>query len=324
MARGERIRRVLVAGASGMLGRELTRQLLEAGYQVRALVHKTPVGVRGVERVRGSVADLACVRRAMKGADAVCQLATTKEDPDTFIDVSIRGTYNLLEAARESPSVRRWILAGGDAAMGIYFYPQPGPINETMPHRAYPGCYAFSKVIEEVMGRQYHIQYGLPVVCLRASWIMDGDDILNHLKVRGDIFGIPNWPEHMTAAQKRALSDGRDRVPVALHPGGRAIVRHVVHVRDVAAAFLLALANPNSVGETFNIAAPSAFAYDVAGEYLSRKTGAPTMRIKVPGVEDFRIDISKARAVLGYQPRYDIFRIIDAALEHRAEMSRRT
>jgi len=110
--------------------------------------------------------------------DAVCQLATTKEDPDGFIDRFPSRHYNLLEAARQCKTIRRWILAGGDAAMGIYYYPQPGPINEAMPHRAYPG---FTRLVKSSKkdGPQYHIQYGLPYVCLRASWIMHDEMIFS-------------------------------------------------------------------------------------------------------------------------------------------------
>jgi len=217
----------------------------------------------------------------------------------------------VLEAARQSGRVRRWILAGGDAAMGIYYYPQSGPITEKMPHRAYPGCYAFSKVVEEVMGQQYHVQYGLPFVCLRASWIQHQDMILRHLSAA-------SWAGHLSARQK-AMFRKSDYVALAMHPDGRPVVRHVVGLNDVVAAFLLAMENPASAGETFNIAAPAPFAYDEAAEYLSRKTSLPTMRIKVPEAHDFTIDIRKARKVLGYRPQYDIFRIIDDALAYRSK-----
>jgi len=289
------VKKVLVTGASGQLGGALVKGLVEEGYRVRALVHRRPVGVRGVECVLGDVTDMASVRRAMKGVEAVCQLATTKEDREGFIDVSVRGTYHLLEAARETGRVRRWILAGGDAAMGIYYRKQPVPIHEGMRHNAYPGVYALSKVLEEVLGEQFYVQYGVPYVCLRASWILHGDMILRHMMTEPG------------------------RVKVLTKKNGRALVRHVVGLQDVVQAFLLALKRPEGkvVGETFHIAGPSAFAYDEAGAYLAGKIGAKTIRVKVPEAHDFRIDISKAKRVLGYRPRWGIERIIDDALAWR-------
>ena len=60
--------------------------------------------------------------------------------------------------------------------MGHFFYPHPIPVTETQKHSAYPGCYALSKVLEEVMLEQYYIQYDLNGCCLRAPWIMEKDD----------------------------------------------------------------------------------------------------------------------------------------------------
>jgi nucleoside-diphosphate-sugar epimerase len=307
MAEGK-LRRVLVTGASGQLGGALVRRLVAEGFSVRALVHRTAVGVEGVEEMRGDVSDLASVRRAVKGIDAVCQLATTKEDSAGFIDVSVRGTYNLLEAAREAGTVRRWILAGGDAAMGIYYYPQPRAITETMPRRAYPGVYALSKVLEEVMGEQFFIQYGVPYLCLRASWILHGDMILRHLSARA-------WGKYLTAAQRKVLR-AEDRVAVLVKRDGTPLVRHVVGLADVVDAFVLALHAPEKkvVGETFNISGPRAFRYDTAGEYLAKRLGMETMTVRVPEAHDFRIAIGKAKRVLGYSPTMDIEAIMDAAL----------
>lgn len=309
------IRRILVTGASGKLGRALSAALVDAGYAVRALVHARPVDLDGIERFEGSVTDYSRMAEAVDGMDAVVHLATTKSDRETFFDVSLRGTWNLLDAARQYGGLKRWIQAGGDAAMGIWCYPQPVPIHENMPLNAYPGDYAFSKVVEEVMGVQYRIQYGLPYVCLRCSWIMAADDILRHLTVTGKTMGAPKWIKYLTEGQKAAIPAGEDRVPIGVKADGTPIVRHIVHMDDVVAAFLLALESPNAVGEVFHVAAPAAFAYDVAADYLSRKTGVPTMRVTIPEAHDFSIDISKARSILGYAPRYDIIAMIDAALE---------
>jgi UDP-glucose 4-epimerase len=312
------IKTVLVTGASGKLGRAIASAYVEAGYTVRALQHRTPVEIDGVEAFVGNVSDPDAMLAAVDGMDAVCQLATTKEDKASFFDVSVRGTLNLLEAARASGRVKQFLLSGGDAAMGIWFHPQPIPINETMPLGAYPGYYAFTKVIEEVMCQQYMIQYGLPYTCLRASWVFTGDDILKHLSLTRAVDpdrGTPSaWDEYLTDEQRALVAKGEDRVPIACTEAGVPLRRHIVQLEDVVQSWLLALDNPAAVGQTFHIAAPSAFSYGVAARYLSERTGTPTTELTLPGCYPFEIDITKARSVLGYRPQYDIQAIIDAAL----------
>jgi UDP-glucose 4-epimerase len=82
----------------------------------------------------------------------------------------------LLEECRISKSFQQIIVIGGDAAMGHFFYPHAVPVTEQQGHSAYPGCYALSKVLEEVMLEQYFIQYNIAGCCLRAPWIMEKDD----------------------------------------------------------------------------------------------------------------------------------------------------
>lgn len=318
------IRTVLVTGASGKLGRSLVPALVGAGYEVRATQFKTPVRVPGVRAVTGSIADPRFVRRALSGVDAVCHLATCKEDPERFFDVSIRGTFTLLEEARKLGHLRQFILASGDAALGIFYYPQPKPLDEMAPLAAYPGCYAFSKVMEEVMVGQYHIQYGLPSTILRISWIHGGDDLLAHMTLRPPNFGGPAWRELARTGRQRAMLRGRrDGVGCLLHPGGTPFVRHIVGIADVVQSFLLALGNPAAVGETFNIAGPEAFAYDRLAGHISGKLGLPVVKFVCREGHDFRIDIGKARSVLGYRPRWDVFRIADAGIAWRNAGGRR-
>jgi UDP-glucose 4-epimerase len=312
-----KIQKVLVTGASGKIGRNLIPALIERGYAVRAVQNRTPVEQNGVEIVRGSVSDYAFCAKALDGCDAVCHLATTKEDKPGFIDVSIRGTWNLLESAKESGHIRQFIMPSGDAAMGIFYYPQPVPISETMPLRAYPGVYAFSKVIEDTMVMQYGIQYGLAWTILRFSWIHDEDDILCHVTLRPPDFGSP-WKSLAKApAQKKYFSEGLDGAGCLRHPGGAPFKRQVVGIRDVVQSVLLALGNPRAVNETFHVAAPAPFSYDVLARYIGEKLGVPVVDFELPDYHDFEIDISKARSVLGYRPEYDVFRIVDAAVEFR-------
>jgi nucleoside-diphosphate-sugar epimerase len=313
------IRTVAVFGASGKLGRHVLPVMLERGMNVRALVHRTPVEAEGVQSVQGSITDADAVAEVVSGADAVVQLATTKEDPESFFDVSVRGTLNVLEACR-GREIQQLILLGGDAAFGIWFYEQPVPIDESHRLMAYPGYYAFTKVMEEVMVEQYSIQYGIPYTIQRCSWVFEKDDLLRHFSLLENVdpsepgHGFGRVPDEIMAL----VEAGEERVAAQVNAEGVPYTRHIVHIDDVVQAFGLILGNPVAIGESFNIAAPAAFNYRPATEYLSERTGTPIVDVPAAGYHSFEIDINKARCILGYRPENDIFRMIDRALEWRA------
>lgn len=307
---------VCIFGGGGKIGRCAVGELLERGFGVRALVHRTPVGDARVASVAGSVTDFAAVREALRGAEIVVQMATTKEDPETFFDVSVKGTWHILEACRQE-GVEQFLLLGGDAALGIWFYEQPEPIGESHPLTAYPGHYAFSKVLEEVMAEQYQVQYGLPRTVLRSSWVFEGRELLDHFSLLKNVdptekgHGFGDVGEEILALARA----GVERIPILVDAAGRPLKRHIVHIDDVMQAFGLMVGNEKARGEVFNIAGPAAFDYREAAEHLSRKTGIPTVEIGCPAYHSFEIDIAKARRALGYAPQNDIFRMIDRALE---------
>ncbi len=309
---------VAIFGGSGKVGRCIIDILLDKGLAVRALIHRTPITTPGVESISGSITEPEAVAEVVRGADAVVHLATMKEDPDTFFDVSIRGTFNVLEACRNE-QVRQLILFSGDAIQGIWFYPQPIPINETHPKTAYPGYYAFSKVIEEVMAEQYAIQYSVPISILRSSWMFEKDDLLGHFSLLENV--NPAEPGHgfgQVSDEVMALVQaGREHIALQVNADGEYYYRHIVHIDDVMQAFEKMLGNPSALGEDFNIAAPAPFEYSVAGAYLAEKLNLPTIDIPCPDYHSFAIDISKARSVLGYAPQNDIFTMIDRAIACR-------
>jgi len=311
------IRSVAVFGGSGKVGRRVIPWLLERGMGVRALVHSAPIEAEGVECVRGSITDAGLVAEVVAGTDAVVQLATTKEDPDSFFDVSVRGTLNVLEACRFR-GTQQFILLGGDAVFGIWFYPQPIPIDENHPLMAYPGYYAFTKVLEEVMTQQYGYQYGVPFSILRSSWILEKGDLLNHFSLLKNV--DPAEPGHGFGEQPEAVMElvraGEERIPILTNAEGVPYNRHIVHIEDVMQGFGRTLGNPAALGESFNVAAPSAFNYRAAAEYLSQKTAIPTIELTCAGYYSFAINITKARTMLGYDPQYDFLRIADSALQH--------
>ena len=95
----------------------------------------------------------------MQGVTHVVHCATCKETEDLVMDVTVKGLFWLLEECRSSSTFQQFVLIGGDAALGHFFYPHPVPVTEQQRHSAYPGCYALSKVLEEVMLEQYYVQY---------------------------------------------------------------------------------------------------------------------------------------------------------------------
>ena len=143
-------RRILVTGATGKVGQAFIKRVLSAAdfddVAVRALCHNRTLEEHGrLEVVRGSIEDRGVVEEAMAGVSHVLHLATSKETPETIMDVAVKGLFWLLESCRMSPTFRQFILIGGDAGMGHFFYPHPIPVTEEQAHSAYPGCRRCSK-----------------------------------------------------------------------------------------------------------------------------------------------------------------------------------
>jgi UDP-glucose 4-epimerase len=309
---------VLVTGATGKVGQAFIRRVLSspderlARITIRALCHNRllqPEARLGV--VAGSVEHRDVVNAAVEGVTHVIHLATTKETPETIFDVTVKGLYWLLEACRASPTFRRLVLVGGDAAVGHFVYPHPVPITETQPHTAYPGCYALSKVLEEVMLEQYGLQYDFDYCCLRAPWIMEKDDFRYQLSFGEDVFGGPRWRDLVGAEQADAYAE-QGAVPVMLDEDGRPVKRNVVHVEDLVDAILAALDRPAARRQTFNICMDEPVDYGELGAYLAESRGLPTVEIRTPYHSTW-LDNAKAKFLLGWRPRYDLERLVEEA-----------
>ena len=309
---------VLVTGATGKVGQAFIRRVLSssderlAGITIRALCHNRLLQpeVR-LEVVAGSIERRDVVDAATEGATHVIHLATTKETPETIFDVTVKGLFWLLEACRDSPTFRRLVLVGGDAAVGHFFYPHPLPVTETQPHTAYPGCYALSKVLEEVMLEQYGLQYDLDYCCLRAPWIMEKDDFRYQLSFGQDVFGAPRWRDLVGTEQADAYVE-RGAVPVMLDEDGRPVKRNFVHVEDLVDAILAALEQPAARRQTFNICMDEPVDYGALGAYLAESRGLPTVEIRTPYHSTW-LDNAKAKFLLAWRPRYDLERLVEEA-----------
>ena len=320
-----KIKNILVTGASGKIGRSLVPALIKEGYFVRALQFEEPINFPGVEVIKGDVRDPKFAKRALPEMDAVIHLANVKENKENFMETNIHGTFYLLDESKECGHIKQFIQAGSDARAGIFYYTHPFPIDEAYPHSGYPGYYPFSKVLEETMCEQYMIQYHLPVTVLRFSWVFDEDDILAHVTLKKPNFGVPVWQDiAKTFEQKEYFKKNVDGVAKLVHPGGKPGIRHVVAIKDVVDSVLLSIGNPTAIGEAFNISGPSPFSYGQLASYISRKLGLPIVEFEYERFYDFTINIAKARSVLGYNPQYDIIKIVDKAIAFRKSGKKRT
>jgi nucleoside-diphosphate-sugar epimerase len=313
-------KRILVTGATGKAGRLFIDRVFSepryADFSIRALCHNRQLdpGPR-LEVMRGSIEHRAVVEQAMQGVTHVVHMATSKETPETIMDVAIKGMFWLLESCRTSSAFQQFIMIGGDAGMGHFVYPQPVPVTETQKHSAYPGCYALSKVLEEVMLEQYAIQYDLNGCCLRAPWIMEKDDFKYQLSFGEDVFGGPRWRDLVGPAQADEYIRART-IPVMLDAAGEPMRRNFVHLSDLIDAVLLALDHPKARQQTFNICMDEPVDYRKMGDYLAETRGYSTVEIPTPFHSTW-LDNTKAKFLLGWRPRYDLARLTDAAFDYQ-------
>ena len=307
---------ILVTGATGKVGTNLIGTLLAdeawSHARIRALCHSRLLEpTDGLEVVRGTISERADVEKAMEGVTHVVHLATCKEIPEDVMDVTVKGLFWLLETFRNSPSAKQFILIGGDAAVGHFFYEHPGPVTEQTPHAAYKGCYALSKVLEEVMVQQFCIQYGVNACCLRAPWIMEKDDFRYTLSFGDDLFGGPDW-KTMVPPEVAERCRARGTVPLLKDAHGRPLKRNFVHVEDLVSAILLALDNPTTQSKLYNVCMDEPVDYGEMAGYLSATRNLESIDIPSEFHSNW-MDNSKAKFELGWRPRYDLTKLIDAA-----------
>jgi nucleoside-diphosphate-sugar epimerase len=311
---------ILVTGPTGKVGRTLIARLLAdpafADARIRALCHnRTLPASERVEVVRGSIADRATVEAAMTGVTHVVHLATCKEMPEIVMDVTVKGLFWLIEAFRANPEARRFLLIGGDAAVGHFHHRHDGPVTEATPHRAYPGAYALSKVLEEVMLAQAGIQHGLDWTCLRAPWIMEKDDFRFTLSFGDDVFGAPDW-KTLVAPDVAARARAEGAVPLLRDADGRPLKRNFVHVDDLVAAILIAFDHPAARQRLFNIAMDEPVDYGALAAYLAHTRGLP--QVDIPSrYHSTWLDNTRARLELGWRPACDLERLVEAAWSYR-------
>lgn len=329
---------VLITGISGRIGANLAKGLLDAGHSVRGLIWERDRRIEkfanmDVELVEGTITNMEDVTRAVDGVDAIYHLGAAFQGGGPFtnseyFEINVRGTFNMLEAAHAlGGGLKQFVFASSDALYNKYL---PDGVAEPIREDEFPlepgGQYALTKLLGEDLCRGYARNVGMPITICRFALTVAGEEILDFSQ-----FYLSHWRKayaRLTSPEAQAVAAqledaanrlGENALVLARDGNGRTYKKHIADVHDIVAGLLAVLGNEAALGEAFQLAAPSAYTWAEAVPYLAQKLNLPYVDVQLAGhVPTFyEFDISKGRARLGFEPSYDIFRMIDEGLALR-------
>ena len=301
-------KRVLITGATGLVGSWLTKRLLEENSYVVAFVRDSDPqseffksGIyKNTTLVQGELENFLSVERAINeheidtvfhlGAQTI--VGTALRSPLSTFESNIRGSYNLLEACRRHSSlVKRVVVASSDKAYGssdILPYTEEMPLCGKHP-------YDVSKSCTDLLAFSYYHTYGLPLAVARCGNIFGGGDL--------------NWSRIIPGTIR---SFHLNEAPVIRSDG--TFTRDYVFVDDVIDAYLMLAQNvhrENVQGQAFNFGpnAPSSV-LDIV-KLLQNLMNRPNLNPKVLNIakaeiHDQSLSSQKARETFGWEPRYGL------------------
>ena len=297
--------RVLVTGADGFIGSHLTEGLVRAGYETKAFVLYNSFGTWGwldncapevhgeFEVWAGDVRDPNGVRTAMQGCDAVLHLAAliaipySYHSPDTYVDTNIKGTLNIVQAARDL-NVTKVVHT---STSEVYGTAQVVPMTEEHPLQG-QSPYSASKIGADQIAMSFHRSFETPVAILRPF----------------NTYGPRQSARAVIPTIITQIADGQKTIKL----GSVRPTRDFSFVSDTVAGFISQLESKNGVGEVVNIGS----GFDISiGEVA--QTIADTMESEIEIIADqerFRPEDSeverllasteKAQRLLGWKPEY--------------------
>jgi dTDP-glucose 4,6-dehydratase len=297
--------KVLVTGSDGFIGSHLTEALVRSGHEVRAFVLYNSFNSRGwldrcgadvagkFEVFAGDVRDPNGVRTAMKGCDAVLHLAAliaipySYHSPDTYIDTNIKGTLNIVQAARDL-GVSKVVHTSTSEVYGTARFV---PITEEHPLQG-QSPYSASKIGADQLAMAFYASFATPVTIVRPF----------------NTYGPRQSARAVIPTIITQIAQGARRIKLgALHP-----TRDFNYVSDTVAGFLAALRSDRGVGKVINLGSNFEISIgDVA------RTIAEAMRVEIEiladaqrlrpqnsEVERLWAATDRARELLGWQPLY--------------------
>lgn len=300
-----KIKKILVTGSDGFIGSHLVEHLLEEGYKVRAFVLYNSFNSWGwldtlPEKVKksldvfaGDVRDPHGVKKAMTGCDAVMHLAAligipySYHSPDTYIDANVKGTLNVLQAAKEL-GISRVIHTSTSEVYGTARFV---PITEEHPLQG-QSPYSASKIGADQLALSFYASFGTPVTVVRP---------FNTYGPRQSARAVIPTIITQIAQGAKTLKLG------SLNP-----TRDFSFVKDTARGFLSALRSTKAIGEVINYGSNFEIsigdvARTIAAIMNSKiKIATDNARVRPAGSEVERLwaDNTKARKLTGWTPEY--------------------
>jgi len=218
-------------------------------------------------------------------------VGTALRDPLETFESNIRGTYNLLEAARRlAPVVTSFVVASSDKAYGdspVLPYTEAMPLNGKHP-------YDVSKSCTDLLATTYGHTYGLPVTIARCGNIFGGGDL--------------NWSRIVPGTIRSLLTGER---PILRSDGG--YIRDYIYVRDVVSAYLAlaeATAHMDITGEAFNFSPQSRYSVleivEAIGTAMGVQPNPHILNTATMEIRDQTLDATKARERLGWRAAWSL------------------
>ena len=296
---------VLVTGADGFIGSHLTEALVRQGFTVRAFIYYNSFNSWGwldqcaddiksqFEVFPGDIRDPHGVKEAMKGCDAVLHLAAliaipfSYHSPDTYVDTNIKGTLNVLQAAREL-GVRRVVHTSTSEVYGTARFV---PITEKHPLQG-QSPYSASKIAADQLAYSFHASFDLPVVIIRPF----------------NTYGPRQSARAVIPTIITQIATGKNSIKIgALTP-----TRDFSYIQDTVAGFIAALKAENGLGEVVNIGSNFEISIGDTAQMIAECMGVPIemisdevrMRPESSEVERLWADNSKAKELFGWQPTH--------------------
>jgi len=239
--------RLLVTGADGFIGSHLTELLVEKGYQVRAFTFYNSFNTWGwldtlpfnimdnVEVFTGDIRDPNGVREAMKGCGAVFHLAAliaipfSYHSPDSYVDTNIKGTLNVLQAARDLETGRVLVTSTSE----VYGTAQYVPIDEKHPFQG-QSPYSATKIGADRLAEAFYRSFALPVTIVRPF----------------NAYGPPQSARAVIPTIITQLLAGKTEIKL----GSLTPTRDFNYVKDTANGFYKIYQSDQTIGEEINIA----------------------------------------------------------------------